>query len=351
MTSGQVVDEVVLDTTYLGLPLRNPLVASPSPATSTVDRVRALARAGVGAVVLPSLHEEEVVAEELHAVAVTEPFEDAHGEAQGYFPRPPEAALPGATSRYLALVAGAVAAVDVPVIASLNGATSSGWTDFARRIEDAGAAALELNVFAFPGDPTVSGRAVEDRHIEILTRVKEAVALPVAVKLGPYLSSTGELALRLEGAGADGLVLFNRFVHPDVDPETMTVRPGLALSRPEEARLARSWVAILAGRLRGSLAATTGVEDAEDVAAYLLAGADVVMTASALLRHGPAHAGVLVDGLAGWLRRKGFASVAEARARLAVPADAEPEAYQRAGYVAALDAARTTYGARGASWS
>jgi dihydroorotate dehydrogenase (fumarate) len=291
-----------------------------------------------------------VVAEELHAVAVTEPFEDAHGEAQGYFPRSPEVALPGATSRYVALVAGAVAAVDVPVIASLNGSTSGGWTDFARRIEDAGAAALELNVFAFPGDPHTSGRAVEDRHVEILTRVKEAVALPVAVKLGPYLSSTGELALRLEAAGADGLVLFNRFVHPDVDPETMTVVPGVALSRPEEARLVRSWVAILAGRLRGSLAATTGVEEPRDVAASVLAGADVVMTASALLRHGPGHVRVLVDGLTEWLGRKGFGSVAEARGRLAVPRGVEPEGYQRAGYVAALDAARTSYGTRGTAW-
>ena len=338
-----------LATTYLGLPLRNPLVASPSPATSTVDRVRALADAGVGAVVLPSLYEEQVNAEELRVLELTEPFEDAHGEAQGYFPRLPETSLPGATSRYLDLVERAVRAVDIPVMASLNGSTVGGWIDFARRIEDAGAGALELNIYFVPGDPHTSGRTVEDRHVEIVRQVKSAVSFPVAVKLSPYFSSTGEMAMRLDAAGADGLVLFNRFLHPDVDPETLVVAPGVGLSTPEEARLARSWIAILNGHVHASLAATTGVEDARDVAAYLLAGADVVMTASALLRHGIGHAEVLLDGLTEWLRRKGFRSVGEARARLAVPTGVDPDAYQRAGYVAALDTARRTYGALNAT--
>jgi len=337
----RVVD---LTTRYLGLPLRNPLMASPSPATSTVDRVKALADAGVGAVVLPSLYEEQVIAEELHELEVTEPFEDAHGEAAGYFPVLPESALPGATSRYLGLVEQAVAAVDIPVIASLNGASLGGWTDFARQIEAAGAAALELNIYFVPGDPHTPGRTVEVRHVEILRQVKAAVSLPVAVKLSPHFSSIGEMALQLDEAGADGLVLFNRFLHPDVDPETLIVTPGVGLSTPEEARLARSWIAILSGQVRASLAATTGVEDAGDVAAYLLAGADVVMTASALLRHGIGHAEVLLDGLTEWMRRKGFGSVAEARARLAVPETVDADAYQRAGYVAALNAARRMYG-------
>ncbi|MGV1026949.1 MAG: dihydroorotate dehydrogenase-like protein [Dermatophilaceae bacterium] len=335
---------VDLATTYLGLTLRNPLVASPSPATGTVERIRALADAGVGAVVLPSLYEEQVIAEELHELEVTEPFEDAHGEASGYFPVLPDSSLPGATSRYLGLVEEAVRAVDIPVIASLNGASLGGWTDFARQIEGAGAAALELNVYFVPGDPHTSGRTVEDRHVEIVQQVKGAVSLPVAVKLMPNFSSTGEMALRLDEAGVDGLVLFNRFVHPDIDPESLLVTPGLGLSTPEEARLARSWIAILTGQVRACLAATTGVEDAGDVAAYLLAGADVVMTASALLRHGLGHAEVLLEGLTEWMRRKGFGSVAEARARLAVPAGADPDAYQRAGYVAALNAARRMYG-------
>ena len=211
-------------------------------------------------------------------------------------------------------------------------------------MEDAGAAALELNIYFVPGDPRTSGRAVEDRHVEILRQVKAAVSIPVAVKLSPHFSSTGEMALRLDEAGADGLVLFNRFLHPDVDPETLVVTPGVGLSTPEEARLARSWIAILSGQVRASLAATTGVESARDVAAYLLAGADVVMTASALLRHGLGHAEVLLDGLTEWLKRKGFDSVREARARLAVPAGVDPDVYQRAGYVAALNAARRIYG-------
>jgi len=335
---------VDLTTSYLGLSLRNPLVASPSPATSTVDRVRALADAGVGAVVLPSLYEEQVVAEELREIGFTEPYEDVHGEAQGYFPVVPGTQLPGATWRYLSLVRETAAAVDIPVIASLNGSSLGGWTDFAVRMEEAGAAALELNIYFVPGDPRTSGRAVEDRHVEILARVKAAVSIPVAVKLSPHFSSTGDMALRLDEAGADGLVLFNRFLHPDVDPETLVVTPGVGLSTPEEARLARSWIAILSGQVRASLAATTGVESARDVAAYLLAGADVVMTASALLRHGLGHAEVLIDGLTEWLRRKRFDSVREARARLAVPAGVDPDRYQRAGYVAALDAARRTYG-------
>ena len=334
---------VSLATTYLGLPLRNPLVASPSPATSTVERVKALADAGVGAVVLPSLYEEQVNAEELHDLDVTEQFED-HGEAQGYFPALPESALPGATSRYLSFIEQAVGAVDIPVIASLNGSSLGGWTDFARQMESAGAAALELNVYFVPGDPLTSGRTVEDRHVEILRQVKSAVSLPVAVKISPHFSSTGEMAIRLDEAGADGLVLFNRFLHPDVDPERLVVTPGAGLSTPEEARLARSWIAILNRHVHASLAATTGVESARDVAAYLLAGADVVMTASALLRHGIGYAQVLLDGLTEWLERKGFRSVADSRALLAVPADVDPNAYQRAGYVAALDAARRTYG-------
>jgi dihydroorotate dehydrogenase (fumarate) len=339
MTSGQVVDEVVLDTTYLGLPLRNPLVASPSPATSTVDRVRALARAGVGAVVLPSLHEEEVVAEELHAVAVTEPFEDAHGEAQGYFPRPPEAALPGATSRYLALVAGAVAAVDVPVIASLNGVTPEGWVDYARAMQDAGAAAIELNIYYLPGDPQVSGRDVEQRHVDVLQRVKAAVTVPVAIKLSPYFSSIGEMALRLDEAGAEALVLFNRFLQPDVDPEALALSSSVPLSSTADGRLPRTWIALLRERVRASLAATGGVDGPADVAAHLLAGADVVMTASALLRHGPEHATVLLEGLSTWMARKGFASVDELRGMLAVPPAADGAEVERSGYVGALRAA------------
>ena len=331
-----------LATRYLGLHLRNPLVASPSPLSGTVEGVRALAAAGVGAVVLPSLYEEEVRDQQLRTFALTEPYEHAHGEADGYLPRQPAGS--DAATRYLRLVERAGAAVDVPVLASLNGSSLGGWTGFARRVQQAGAAALELNMHVAPGDPRTSGREVEDRLVEILLAVKDAVSIPVAVKLSPYFSSTGEMAVRLDRAGADGLVLFNRFLHTDVDPERLVTEPAPGLSAPAEAGLPRAWIAVLWSQLSCSLAATTGVEEPKDVEAYLLAGADVVMTTSALLRHGPGYAAVLLDGLEDWLRRKGFTSVDAARGRLAVPHHTDANALERAGYVSALDAARRRYG-------
>jgi dihydroorotate dehydrogenase (fumarate) len=246
--------------------------------------------------------------------------------------------------RYLSLLERAAAAVDVPVIASLNGASPGGWTDYAVALAEAGAAAIELNIYHLPADPMFPGWDVEQRHVEVLTTVKAVVKVPVAVKLSPYFSSTGEMALRLDRAGADGLVPFNRFLQPDIDPETLTVTAGFGLSSPAEGRLPRAWIALLAGRVSASLAATTGVEDAADVARYLLAGADVVMTASALLRHGVGHAGVLLDGLSGWMARKGFATVADARGLLAVPADTDQAAYERAGYVTMMRAANRGHG-------
>jgi dihydroorotate dehydrogenase (fumarate) len=331
-----------LTTRYLGLTLRNPLVASASPVSSRVEAVRTVVDAGVGAVVLPSLFEEEVHREQLRDLALTEAHEETFGEALSYFPSPK---TDQPARRYLRHVERCAAAVDVPVIASLNGSTPGGWPGFARSMQDAGASAVELNIYAVPGDPHTPGRLVEDRHVEILAAVKDAVSVPVAVKLSPAFSSVGEMALRLDETGADGLVLFNRFLHPDVDPEALTVEPGVTLSRPEDARLARAWVAILHGHVRGSLAATTGVETGADVASYLLAGADVVMTASALLRHGPGHAAVLLESLEDWMKRKSFDDLEPVRGRLAVPSDVDATAYQRQGYVAALQHGRATYGA------
>ncbi|GGL29153.1 dihydroorotate dehydrogenase-like protein [Phycicoccus endophyticus] len=335
-----------LSTRYLGMTLRSPLLASSSPATLGVERVRELADAGVGAVVLPSLFEEEVTREQLRDLALTEGTEHGDGEAASYFPRVPSAggAEAGAASRHLRLVEQCAAAVDVPVIASLNGSTAGGWTGFARRLVDAGAAAVELNVYLVPGDPASSGREVEDLHVEVLERVREVLEVPVAVKLSPYFSATGEMATRLDRAGAHALVLFNRFLQPDVDPDTLRVTTAVELSSPAEARLARTWVALLHRRVRADLAATTGVESARDVAAYLLAGADVVMTASALVRHGTGHAATLLQGLTRWMEEHGFADLTAVRGRLAVPTDVDASAHGRAGYVAALERARRTYG-------
>jgi len=332
---------VDLTTQYLGLTLRNPVVASAGPIARTVQGVRHLADAGVGAVVLPSLFEEQVRREAERDARLAEAGAESFAESLTYLPDTGGEAGP---RRYLDLLGRAIGAVDVPVIASLNGVTAGGWTDYAIAFEEMGAAAIELNVYYLPADPRMPGRDVEQRYVDILTTVKAAVSIPVAVKLGPFFSSTGEVAVRLDRAGADGLVLFNRFMQTDIDPETLTVSTGLTLSNPAEAALPRSWIARLRGLVGASLAATTGVETAADVAAYLLAGADVVMTTSSLLRHGPGHAAVLIDGLGEWLKRKGFATVDDARGVLAVPAGAQGSAFERAGYLAAIKEAIATYG-------
>ena len=323
-----------LSTGYMGLRLRNPLVASASPLSQTVDGVRRLADAGVGAVVLYSLFEEQLRREAAENARLVDAGTESFAESLSYFPSAAEDEA--GPRQYLSLLERAALVVEVPVMGSLNGVTPSGWVDYARAMQEAGAAAIELNIYYLPGDPRTSGREVEQRHVDVLARVKDAVNVPVAVKLSPYFSSTGEMALRLDEAGADALVLFNRFLQPDIDPETLAVVPKVGLSSPAEARLPRTWIALLHGRVRASLAATTGVESSDDVARYLLAGADVVMTASALLRHGPEHATVLLDGLSNWMTRKEFAAVDELRGKLAVPRDTDEAVYERAGYVGAL---------------
>jgi dihydroorotate dehydrogenase (fumarate) len=323
-----------LSTRYLGLALRNPLVASASPISNTLDGVRRLADAGVGAVVLFSLFEEQLRYEAELNARLADAGTDSFAESLSYFPAGADS--DAGPRRYLSLLERAAAAVDIPVIGSLNGVTPGGWTSYARAMQDAGAAAIELNIYYLPGDPRTPGREVEQRYIDILCRVKDAVTVPVAVKLGPHFSSFGEIALRLDQAGADGLVLFNRFLQPDIDPETLTVRPAVDLSSPPEARLPRTWISLLRNQLGASLAATTGVEGPADVVMYLLAGADVVMTASALIRNGPGYAAVLLDGLADWMARKGYTLVDDVRGILAVPDGTDQAAYERAGYVRAM---------------
>ncbi|NNM97272.1 MAG: dihydroorotate dehydrogenase-like protein [Candidatus Dormibacteraeota bacterium] len=327
-----------LRTDYMGLQLRNPLVASASPLCHTVDGVRSLADAGVGAVVLHSLFEEELAEEAARQARLIEAGSESFPESLSYFPT-----SAGFGPRpYLDLLERAAAAVDIPVIGSLNGASPTGWTDYARAMQDSGAAAIELNISYLPGDPSISGRDAERRHLEILQLVEAEVTVPIAVKLNPYFSSIGEMAVELDRAGAGALVLFNRFLYPDIDSESLGVVSTVGLSNPREARLARTWIALLRGRVKAGLAATTGVEGPDDVARYLLAGADVVMTTSALLRHGPQHARVLLDGLAEWMARKGFSRLDDFRGRLAVPSGTDATAHARAGYVAALRAANAS---------
>ncbi|MDA8437320.1 MAG: dihydroorotate dehydrogenase-like protein [Propionibacterium sp.] len=331
-----------LSTRYLGLDLRCPVVASAGPLQQSVDGITALADGGVGAVVMYSLFEEEVRRESARLQNLGDLHADSYAEALSYFPDLPSVEE-GVTKHYLNLIERGAAAVDVPIIGSINGATRGGWVDTARRMQDAGAAAIELNIYMVPGDMSVSGPEIDDRHLEIALSVKESVSVPVAVKLSPYFSSVGHVAAALDRAGVDGLVLFNRFLQPDIDIERVTVVPGVTLSHPDDARLPRTWIATLRGRLRASLAATSGVETPDDVIKYVLAGADVVMTTSSLVRHGAGHAQVLIDGLAEWLERKSL-TLDKARGMLAVPTGVHADEYERAGYVAALERAKQVYG-------
>jgi dihydroorotate dehydrogenase (fumarate) len=334
---------VNLSTTYMGIELKNPLVASASPLSQTVDGIRRLEEAGVGAVVLYSLFEEELRREadafSVLGTAGTESF----AEALTYMPVPTDDA--DSARRYLSLVERAREAVDIPLIGSLNGVTPTGWTRYARAIEEAGASAIELNVYDVPGNPGVTGSDVEARHVDVVRRVLDAVEIPVAVKLSPYYSSIGSMASRFATTGASGLVLFNRFLQPEIDPESLSISSRIDLSTPADQRLPMTWIAILHGRVGASLAASGGVETSADVARFLLAGADVVMSASALLRHGRDHAGALLHGLVQWMDAKGFSSLEDVRGLMSVAREADPETRQRAGYVGMLEAAKRTFNA------
>jgi dihydroorotate dehydrogenase (fumarate) len=330
-----------LSTSYLGLTLRNPLLAAASPLTRNVDGIRRLADAGVGAVVLHSLFEEQLSREAEQNARLAAQGTDTYAESLTYFPSVVDQGF--RANRYLHLLESAAGTVEVPVIGSLNGITPGGWAGYASSMQNAGAAAIELNIYYLPGDLQIDGRQVEQRYLDVLAHVKGAVEVPVAVKLGPFFSSIGEMAQRLDQAGADGLVLFNRFLQPDINCETLMPAPDVPLSGAAEIRLPLMWIALLHGRLRASLAATTGVVTAADVIKYLLAGADVVQSASALLRHGPKYAGVLLDGVRDWMLRKGFTALDEVRGLLAVHDDGA--ARERGDYVSALrDANSGVYG-------
>ena len=319
-----------LATRYLGLTLPSPLVASASPLNRHLDNIRQLEDCGAGAVVLPSIFEEQIAQEQDRLDALLTGGADSFGEALSYFPK---ATMSGFDmDQQLRLIEAASRAVGIPVIASLNGVTDHGWIAHARDIERAGARAIELNIYFIPSDLSVSGVEVETRYLDVLKAVKAAVSIPVAVKIGPYFSSPGHMATRLAAAGADGLVLFNRFYEPDIDLARLELAPTLELSQPYEMRLPLLWIGILSGRTRASLAATTGVGSGDDVVKYLLVGADVVMTTSALLRHGAGHMKVLIDQLSQWLDARGLDSPNDIRGKISHRAIVNPEAFERANY-------------------
>ena len=323
------------ETSYMGITLANPVIASASPLTYTLDGVRRLAASGVGAIVMHSLFEEEIESDAERRARLLEAGSESYAESLSYFP---DASPAQAAKRYLSLLERA-AGLGVPVIGSLNAAAPGSWVAHAREIEGAGARAIELNIHVLPGAGMTGGRAVEALHVEIVEQVKSVVSIPVAVKMSPYFSSVGEMAVRLDAAGADAVVLFSRFVHPDIDPDLLRVAPGIGLSNASEARLSRTWVALLHGRLRAAIAGATGVDQPGDVVSYILAGADVVMTTSALLRHGPGYARELVDGTVSWMERKGFDALTDFRGLLAARQTGNQVAEERAGYVEALRAA------------
>ena len=323
-----------LTTTYLGLTLECPLVASSSPLTGKLASLRALAEHGAGAVVLPSLFEEEVANGNEPPTDSLWRADEHAGDAASYMARVDR----GHLEEYLDLVRDAKQELDIPVVASLNGVTPGGWTRTAQELQSAGADAIELNVYAVETDPYASGASVEERMLRLVLAVRREVSVPLAVKLSPYYTAFANVAHRLADARVDGLVFFNRFVQPDVDVVALEVAPGLELSRSEELRLALRWLAILRGRVDVSLGATGGIHTTEDAVKAILVGADAVMTASALLREGIARLGEMRNGLAAWLDEH-ESSLAETRGRLSQIACGNPRAYERAQYVDTVGAA------------
>jgi dihydroorotate dehydrogenase (fumarate) len=332
---------VDLRTTYLGKELVSPLVASASPLWSRLDMLQRVQEAGAGAVVLPSLFEEQIEHEAWDLHSLLEGWSSRFSEAQGFLPELDDYNTgPGPYLEFLEQAAGSLS---IPVIASLNGSSIGGWVRYAKEMEDAGADAIELNVYFVPTDPEMSSAMVEDRYAELVAAVRAATAIPLAVKVGPYFSSLPSMARRLVEAGADGLVLFNRFLQPDLDLETLEVVPYLELSTPSEMRLPLRWIAILRGQLSASLAATTGVHTAEDALKMFLSGADVVMMTSALLRHGPEYLRLILDGVETWLDERGYASVEEARGSVSQAAVPDPAAFERSNYMHALASFSSRY--------
>jgi len=323
-----------LRTTYLGLQLKNPLVASASPLSEKVETARQLEESGVSAIVMYSLFEEQIIHESLELDYYLERGTYAYAEALTYFPDVGRYAL--APDKYIDRIRELKRNLNVPIIASLNGASLGGWVKYAQKIEDAGADALELNIYYLATDPNVTGVELEDRYVQLVQSVRSSVRIPLAVKLSPFFTALSHMAQRLVEAGANGLVLFNRFYQPDFDLETMEVVPNLTLSRPEELRLPLRWIAILYGRVKADLALTTGVHSGGDIAKSILAGAAVAMTTSAVLLHGAKHAVTMLAELQQWMEEHEYASVAQMRGAMSQQSVTEPAAFERASYAKVL---------------
>ena len=327
-----------LTTNYLGLVLRNPIVASSSPLSHSVDSIRRLEDAGAGAVVMYSLFEEQITFDSFYVDHYLRSGTNSFAESLSFFPEMDEYNV--WPDEYLNLIRRAKESVDIPIIGSLNGVSTGGWINYAGLIEDAGADALELNVYYVPTNLDLAGQEVENIYLDMLRSVKRSVTIPLAMKLSPYFSSMANIAKRLVDEGADGLVFFNRFYQPDFDLEALQVAPRLVLSNSNELRLPLRWVAILYGRLLADLAITTGVHTSEDVLKGLMAGAKVTMMASELLQNGVRRIREILGEVESWMDEREYASVAQMIGSMSQQHCAEPAAFERANYMKTLDSYR-----------
>lgn len=320
-----------LTSQYLGMKLRTPLVPSASPLSDSLDNVKRMEDSGAAAVVFHSLFEEHIQSESRQLHHHLTHGTESYAEALTYFPQLDELTVGPET--YLNEIAAAKAAVAIPIIASLNGSTLGGWTEYAKQIEQAGADALELNIYWIPTDPEMQASEVESRYLEITKHVKAVVSIPVAVKLSPFFSSFAHMAKELVSAGADALVLFNRFYQPDIDVEGLEVSPNILLSTPMAMRLPLRWIAILRGRVHADLAATSGIHRATDVIKMVMAGADVTMLCSVLLRRGIGHIRLIEREIEEWLQQHEYDSLDQLRGSMCQRSCPDPEAFERAQYI------------------
>jgi len=323
-----------LTTNYLGIPLKNPLVASASPLSEHLGNFRKLEDAGVAAIVNFSLFEEQITKEVYELNHHLTYGTDSFAESLTYFPEPETFIL--GPDEYLDHIRKAKKAVGIPVIGSLNGYSDGGWVQYAKHIEAAGADALELNIYFLATDTNLESHQIEQRYLDILKSVKSKVKIPVAVKLSPYFSSMANMAKRLDEAGADGLVLFNRFYQPDIDLEHLAVVPNVLLSTPQALRLPLRWVAILRGRVKASLAATGGIHHAEDVLKMLMVGADATMMCSTLLKNGINYIEDILDDMQDWMKEHEYDSIKQMQGSMSQISCENPESFERANYMRAL---------------
>ena len=323
-----------LSTTYLGLKLRTPLVPAASPLSEDIDTIKQMEDAGAAAVVLYSLFEEQLRQDSVELAQHLEHGTFSFAEALTYFPEPEEFRL--GPEEYLAHIAKAKRTVGIPIIASLNGSSVGGWTQYAKAIQEAGADALELNIYFIPTDLDLTSVEIEQTYLDILKAVKSAVTIPVAVKLSPFFTNFANMAKRLDAAGANGLVLFNRFYQPDIDLENLEIRPNILLSTPMAMRVPLRWIALLYGKLKANLAATSGVHRATDVLKMLMAGADVTQLCSALIRHGVRQIGVIERDLVAWMEEHEYHSVTQLKGSFSQKNCADPSAFERAQYMKAI---------------